>query len=375
MSFAAFGRLKARLSLLLWAAIGYAWRSPARPANPAKILVISQFLLGDTLMLAPLFAALRAAHPDAELFVAVQAQLLPLFALRPYGVTALAFDLEDSGSLRRLRRSGPFDLGVVPGDNRHALAARAFRSRWIVALEGDRPPWKNRICDELIPLSARPGTIYDALAELAGPASDITYRQDDWSVPAVPVGLPDAARPYIVLHVGSSAPGRRWPAASWRELADRLGARGYAIVLSAGPGEEAIAREVDPTGRYVDTSGRFDLLQLWHFVKDAALLVSADTGVVHIAKLNGCPTVCLYGPGGEALVGRGRFFAAARIRGVVVAQFRDRRDGRVFKRRMPWARDWAGPASDESWPNPEQQLQTVYDAALELLATDPPSTT
>lgn len=375
MSFAAFGRLKARLSVLFWAAIGYAWHSPTRPTNPAKILVVSQFLLGDTLMLAPLFAALRAAYPDAQLFVAVQGRLLPLFALRPYGVTALAFDLADPQSLRQLRSSGPFDLALVPGDNRHALAARAFKSRWIVAIDGDRPQWKNFICDQLIPLSARPGTIYDALADLAGPCGELAYRPGDWTVPAVPVALADTGRPYIVLHVGSSSPGRRWPAASWRELADKLGERGYAIVLSAGPGEEAIAREVDPAGRHADTSGRFELPQLWHLVKNAALLVCADTGVVHMAKLNGCPTVCLYGPGGEALVGKGRFFAVARIRGVVVSQFRDRRDGRVFKRRMPWAQDWTGPAAGESWPNPEQQLQTVYDAALELLASKPPATT
>jgi ADP-heptose:LPS heptosyltransferase len=376
MTFAAFKRLASRTSLLLWAVVGYAFRSRARPIKPGTVLVVSRFLLGDTLMLAPLFAALRDHYPEAEIFLAVQSKFLPLFASRPYGVTALAFDLDDPKSLQLLRCSGPFDLTVVPGENRNAIAARAFRSRWIVAIEGDHPEWKNLVCDQLIPLSALPGTIYDAFMELAGPDRELEYHERDWTVPAAPSGTLDLPhRPYVILHVGSSSPGRRWPAESWRKLADELSERGYRICWSAGPGEEAIAREVDPARRHTDTSGRFDLLQLWDFVKEAALLISADTGIVHMAKLNGCPTVCLYGPGGEALVGKGRFFRDARIRGVVVPQFRDRRDGRVFKRQMPWARDWRGPSADESWPDTEQQLQAVLDAALALLDAHPQSTT
>jgi hypothetical protein len=210
---------------------------------------------------------------------------------------------------------------------------------------------------------------------LAGPDRDLRYRQGDWTVPAARGAISDlAARHYVILHVGSSSPGRRWPAESWRKLADKLSERGYGIFWSAGPGEEAIAREVDPEGRYTDTSGRFDLLQLWDFVKGAVLLISADTGIVHMAKLNGCTTVCLYGPGGEALVGKGRFFREARMQGVVVPHFRDRRDGRVFKRQMPWGQDWRGPAMDETRPDPEQQLQAVLDAALALLDAHPQST-
>jgi ADP-heptose:LPS heptosyltransferase len=375
MNSPALRRLAVRITLLVWAAVGYTFRSRARPIKPGTILVVSRFLLGDTLMLAPLFAALRHHYPDARLFLAVQSKLLPLFDSRPYGVTALAYDLDDPQSLRQLRCRGPFDLALIPGDNRNAIAARAFGSRWIVAIEGDRPEWKNLICDQLIPLPALPGTIYDAFVELAGPDRELEYHKNDWTVAAASGPISDLAdRPYVILHVGSSSPGRRWPAASWRKLADKLDEGGYRIFWSAGPGEESIAREVDPTGRYADTSGRLDLLQLWAFVKGAALLISADTGIVHMAKLNGCPTVCLYGPGGEALVGKGRFFRDARIRGVVVPHFRDRRDGRVFKRQMPWALDWRGPPADEPRPAAEQQLQTVLDATLELLDAHPQPT-
>lgn len=376
MTLAAFKRLAVRTLLLLWAVAGYAFRARIRPVKPKTILVVSRFLLGDTLMLAPLLAALRHRYPDAGLFLAVQSKFLPLFSMRPYGVTALAFDLEDIRSVRELRRHGPFDLAVVPGENRNAIAARAFGSRWIVAIDGDRPGWKNSICDELLPLSARPGTIYDAFVDMAGPDPELRYCQDEWMVPATPCGVDGLARrPYVILHVGSSSPGRRWGADLWRRLAAALSEDGYSIFWSAGPGEEAIAREADPSGDYTDTSGRMDLLQLWTFVKNASLLVSADTGIVHMAKLNGCATVCLYGPGGEALVGKGRFFRDARIRGVVVPGFRDRRDGRVFKRQMPWAQDWSGSAADEPRSDPEQQFLAVLGAARAQLQENPQPTT
>lgn len=361
-------RLVARTKMLLMALSTFARRAKARPVSPRCILVVSRFLLGDSLMLAPLFAALRAQYPAASLILAVQPKLLSLFALHPYGVTALPLDLDEAESLHRLREYGPFDLAVVPGDNRHALVARALGARWIVAIEGDRPEWKNLICDQLLPLPEGPGTIYDAFMVLAGPDQGLCYRSGDWAVPESPCAVPNLTRPYVILHVGSSSVGRRWPTELWRELADKLGAEGFGICWSAGPGEESIAREVDPEGKYVDTSGRYDLLQLWNLLENAALLVSADTGVVHMAKLNGCAAVCLYGPGGEALVGKGRFFRDAAIHGVVVPQFRDRRDGRVFKRQMPWARGWKGAPADEDRPGPEMQLRSVFNSALSLLA-------
>ncbi len=360
-------RLISRTWMLIYAIGSIISGERRKLSNPKQILVISRFLLGDTLMLAPLFAALRHHYPDAQIFIAVQSKFLPLFTLRPYGVTALAFDIDDPNTLSRLRRQGPFDLAMVPGENRNAIAARAFRSHWIVAIDGDRPAWKNAICDQLVPLPVRLGTIYDAFAELAGPDHGLHYREGDWTVPSSNDIPAISDRPYVILHVGSSSPNRRWPPELWRKLADRLGETGYEIFWSAGPGEEAITRDIDPAGCHSDTSGRLDLLQLWNFLKRAALLISADTGIVHMAKLNGCPTVCLYGPGGEALVGRGRFFSNAKISGVVVQNFRDRRDGKVFKRQMPWAKDWSGPPATERLDSPEEQFQAVCVAACSLL--------
>src|SRR5262245_35084879 len=79
-----------------------------RPAHPRRILVAHQLLLGDTLMLTPLLARLRRRHPEAEIVLTVSRGQLPLYAPRPYGVRALAYDSRDPESARALLEAGEF---------------------------------------------------------------------------------------------------------------------------------------------------------------------------------------------------------------------------------------------------------------------------
>lgn len=365
-------RLWFRLRVLVRAMAAYPRRLRRRPPHPERILVVSRFLLGDTLMLAPLLATLQRNYPQARRIVAVQGKFLPLFAGRPYGVEAVPLENEDMESLLTLAQRGPFDLALVPGDNRHALLARAAGGRWIAALAGDRPEWKNRICDELLAIPTRSGTIFDAFTVLGGPPTELEFAPGDWSLPRhTPLPVTVSPTLFVMLHVGASSPSRRWPAALWWRLAETLAAHGLHPVWSAGPGEEFLVREVDPEQRFEDIAGRLGLGELWEFIRRAQLLISPDTGVVHIAKLTGTPTVCLYGRGGEALLGKGRFFRSAPLLGVVAPQFRDRSDGIVFKRRMPWI-DPAEPGHAEaSLSDWEEQFRRVLDAALRLVKAYP----
>src|SRR5690349_11418934 len=88
-----------------------------RPGEVRRALVAHHLLTGDTLMLTPLLAKLRAVYPGAEIAMTVRRALAPLYAARPYGVDALPFDPRDAGSLRELIEAGNgYDLAIVPGD-------------------------------------------------------------------------------------------------------------------------------------------------------------------------------------------------------------------------------------------------------------------
>ena len=58
--------------------------------------------------------------------------------------------------------------------------------------------------------------------------------------------------------------------------------------------------------------GALDLAQLWHLLAGAELLVAPDTGVAHLGRIVGAPTVTLFGPGSALLCGAGDFWRDAR---------------------------------------------------------------
>jgi ADP-heptose:LPS heptosyltransferase len=308
-----------------------------RPANPRRILVVHELLLGDTLMLAALLARLRARHGGAEIYATARPEVVPLFSGRPYGVMALPFTERNPDALAGLDAARGCDLAIVPGENRYIVNARALGAGWVVAFGGARPGWKNWVADELFDFPARPANLADIFAELAGPSpAGLRYRRGDWPAPAYkPFAAPKP--PYAVLHVGASTPLKYWGAERWRALAERLAAR-YNVVWSCGPREAELVRGIDPDGRFAAYPGTLDLPQLWQLVANSSLLVTLDTGVAHMGKLTFARTVCLFGPGSAVLTGRGEFFQNAPFTEVTVADFPCRDQRVVFKRDVTWAR-------------------------------------
>jgi ADP-heptose:LPS heptosyltransferase len=332
-------RLASRLHVLPRALAGGLARKLARrhrPADPARILVAHHLLLGDTLMLAALLARLRARYPQARIDMTVAPAIAPLFAGRPWGVEALPWDPHHPGLTRAVTRRGPYDLAIVPGENRHALLARAAGSRWVVALDRDTPGWKNRAADELVPWPAAGANLADIFASLAGPG-DETFDRAAWPAPAcAPFATP--AAPYAVLHVGAGSPLRLWPAPRWMALAMHVAARGLTVLWSAGPGENTLVEAIDPSHRFASMAGTLDLAQLWRLLAGAALLVVPDTGIAHLGKVAGAPTVCLFGPGSDVLFGSGRYWRNHPFEAVIEADFPCRDQNTVFKRELAWVR-------------------------------------
>lgn len=307
------------------------------PALPRRILIAHHLLLGDTLMLTPLLAKLRARYPQADITMTVPRACAPLYAERPYGVRALGWDPRDPASVRRLLRERGFNLALIPGDNRHAWLAQAMGARWIVAFSGDRPAYKSWLVDELRPYAATPATWFDMTATLVEGPPPAPFRPADWNVPhAAQFAVP--AAPYCVLHVGASSPLKLWEPERWQALAAQLRARGQRVAWSAGPGEESLVEACAPLPEDLVTAGRLDLAQLWHLLRGAALLVSPDTGVAHLARIAGTPTIALFGPSSAQLAGAGEFWRDSPYRALTIAPFPCRDQNVLFKRELAWVR-------------------------------------
>jgi ADP-heptose:LPS heptosyltransferase len=308
-----------------------------RPVDPRRILVVHQLLLGDTLMLTPMLARLRRRHPEAEIVMTVSRGQLPLYAPRPYGVVTLAYDSRDPGSAKQLLELDPFDLALVPGDNRYAMLASALGSAWVIAFAGDRPGWKNWLADELVPMPAQAITLSDMFALLAGDEDDAVFDPGEWPRPeAAPFELPQ--RDYAVLNVDAGSPLRLWQPRKWLQVADALARTGLEVAFCTGPGEQHLVEAIDPERRHRSYAGVLDLLQLWRLLERARLLVCLDSGVSHLAKLAHTPSVVLYGPGSPVLFGPGRFWRNHPYRAVTIADFPCRDQNGVFKREVSWVR-------------------------------------
>jgi len=330
-------RLISRASIVM-SALGHAFERAPAAGSPQSVLIAHHpKMIGDTLLMSPLFAKARHIWPHAQIVTAVSAATLPLFASRPWRVQAFEYDPKNARTLAEFRRPGGFDLAIVPGDNRYGWFARAAGARWIVGFDDDSPRYKNLLLDELHRYPETPDTWGDMAAGLIEGPEPAPYHPSQWPAPAfAPFAMP--SHPYAVIHLGTSTVLKRWLPERWVQVADHLAARGLEVVWSAGRGEESLVAECDTRSRYRSLAGMLDLAQMWQLLAQAKILVTPDTGISHLGRITFTPTVTLFGPGTPQLVGSGRFFRNAPWKAAIVDPFPCRDQPILYKRRVEWVR-------------------------------------
>jgi lipopolysaccharide heptosyltransferase II len=106
------------------------------------------------------------------------------------------------------------------------------------------------------------------------------------------------SRPWAVIHPGSTAPSRRYPPESYAQVARRLVRdHGLRLVFTGGISErnaiESIRLAMGDTPS-LSLAGDLDLAELAALIGRSPLLVSNNTGPVHVAASVGTPVVDLY---------------------------------------------------------------------------------
>jgi hypothetical protein len=100
----------------------------------------------------------------------------------------------------------------------------------------------------------------------------------------------------VGLQLGASREIRQWPAASFVALGRTLVADGHRVVLVGGRGDRALAATVraEIGDGVVDACGKTDIAELGGLIRRLDLLVSGDTGPMHMAVAVGTPVVGLF---------------------------------------------------------------------------------
>lgn len=274
---------------------------------PATLVVRAPNWLGDTVMAQPALAGLREAMPEATITVIGRWASL----LRGQGIADALLDYPASPARRRFARAlagARPDLALVlPNSFEAARAARHWGARRRVGFDTDA---RGLYLTDRVPLpEPRRHQVdeYRLLIEALGVTTAAREPQlrvpDDAAAEAEVDALLDGGVPRglapIGLHLGAAAgPAKRWTPAGWAALADRLHALGLPVVVLGGPNDTAVAEAVlglaAPAPRSLVGRDRPALLP--HLLPRLRGLVSADTGVAHLAAALGVVTVTLFGP-------------------------------------------------------------------------------
>ena len=112
--------------------------------------------------------------------------------------------------------------------------------------------------------------------------------------------------PFVILHPGANWPHKRWPPERFAALGDRLAAIPHTqVVMTGGPEDVALAESITQQMRQPAAmlAGHTTLRQLGACLEQAQVVISNDTGVLHIAAALARPVVALYGPTSPAITG------------------------------------------------------------------------
>ena len=115
----------------------------------------------------------------------------------------------------------------------------------------------------------------------------------------------DIIKPFICMHTGAGKPHKQWATENFTQLAEKLVKIGYQVGLIGSRGERdrnntILAR--CPHKLY-DLTERVSLGQLSALFNRCTLMISNDSGPMHVAAMTGTPVIVLFGPTDDVLWG------------------------------------------------------------------------
>ncbi|MDQ6920482.1 MAG: glycosyltransferase family 9 protein [Candidatus Dormibacteraeota bacterium] len=267
----------------------------AEPDGRPVLLVLRALGLGDFLTVVPALRALSGAFPGHRRVLACPSVLAPL-ALHS-GVVDEVRPTEPLGPVHCLRPDVAVNLhGRGPESHRRLLETGpgrlvAFRSPEVSESAG-LPCWR--------PDEHEVERWCRLLAESGIPADPARLELPRRGLPAI-----RGARGATVVHPGAAYAARRWPAQRWAAVCRSELALGRRVIVTAGPGESALAQRVAKlSGLGADAVREgMGILELAGLIAQAGRVACGDTGVAHLATALGRPSVVLFGPTPPALWG------------------------------------------------------------------------
>jgi heptosyltransferase II len=269
------------------------------------VLLVRFSSIGDILLTTPLVRALARRHPEAKLVYVTKRGLAPLVVYNPHLADVVTLEPDEpirhlARRLRALRPTHGLDLhGSVRSVGLRLLVPcrwsgyrkRKFARALLIATKLDvyrsRTPVAERYFEAARPLDLQPDGGPPEFSLGAG----ATGRVAQWLRER---GLAQAS--LAALAPGAAHATKRWPTAQWAALGEQLRAAGYHPVVVGGPEDRGLAQRLLAGGAAASAAGEFSLQETGALLQRARVVVSGDTGVMHMATGVGTPVVALFGP-------------------------------------------------------------------------------
>lgn len=290
-------------------------RLPLTPESLRRILVVRLSSLGDVVRIAGVLQALKEAAPHAAITLVTGRGPAPLLAGHPAVERVivarrptdrpLAAWWEAWRRLAPLRRGGGIDLALdLQGSAASARWARASRAAIKARRGGPGRGWASNLERDMTRPDAAESYLLLRQLGLAvvprpprihvDPAADATVAEL-----LAARGLP--ARGYILVSPFSLWSAKDWPASSYARLLPALAtASGRPVLLSAGREAAAKAALAELQALFPSplpaVAGELRVEGLMALIARAGLLISGDSGPMHMAAALGVPQVALFGP-------------------------------------------------------------------------------
>ena len=276
-----------------------------------KILVIAPSWVGDCMLMQPMLMRLKQRHPDCLIDVLAPAWTAGLLnALPEVNLTIVnpfphgALQLKARYQLGvQLRATHYVQAIVLPNSLKSALtpffARIPLRTGFVGELRYGLLNDARKLDKNVLPLMVER---FAYLAEerdakiprpLSHPKLAITSVQRDTTLTKLSLTL---AQPVAVFCPGAEyGPAKRWPANYFAEIANRLHAKGYAIWLIGSTKDREVAQEIASLSPACNLCGLTDLSDAIALLSVSALVISNDSGLMHLAAALDSPLIALFG--------------------------------------------------------------------------------
>jgi lipopolysaccharide heptosyltransferase I len=273
-----------------------------------RFLLVRLGSLGDVIHAIPAAAALRARFPESRIDWMVDPRYVPLLEMVrgidsriAVNTRQLARTTSTIGDLRRVGYTAAIDL---QGLLKSAILARAVHAERTIGFA--RQHLRERTAGLFYTHHVDPPVpqhvIFKNLALLEPLGSRDTRVSFPLEIPhsetvATVLGR-FAGSPYAIVNPGAAWPNKRWPANRFGGLAAALSQRfGLRSLVLWGPGEEALAQGVvDAANGAAEAAPPTSITDLFGLARRARVMISGDTGPLHIGGAVGTPLVALFGP-------------------------------------------------------------------------------